>query len=1118
MPPEQSVKTDRKITYVIIVAALFTVICSSFVYFLYNSVNDIHDTWINQNEKSLQEVEALTQIHRHLGYGGFIHNFKNYVLRKDTQYLEAAHSDLSFVSNAINDLRLILLDPNDQAALGILTNTLEEYRENLIQVSEEITTGATPAELDKIAKVNDRAALAAMQILINDILTESSQSQAVTSAAIERTLSVLLLGLFALPAILIASWGSVVLIRQLVATQTAFDKERRRLKLMVDNINQGITMLNPELEHVVMNDRFNEITGYPKDVVHAGVPLETALRYDAERGELGPGDPEAIIRERLRQARKPEALDYTRERSDGTVLAVRRNPIEGGGFVTTFTDVTERVRSEEALAAAKSEAEAANAAKSQFLANMSHEIRTPMNAIIGLSHMALKGDIDPRTKDYLSKVHGAARSLLGVINDILDFSKIEAGKLTVEDVPFLLDDVLQGVTTLVADTATEKGLELVLWTEPDVPRSLVGDPLRLGQIITNLLSNAVKFTEKGEVIVRISCLERNDDSTRLSVSVSDTGIGLSEEQIDRLFTSFSQADGSTTRKFGGTGLGLSICKRLIELMNGEINVTSKPDVGSTFEFTVSLGIRAEHSPRNLKEIIDPQSLRVLVIDDNLTARTILGDTLESLGFADIDLLPDGPTAIQKISEDLQTGKTYDLILLDWHMPGMDGLETFRQIQALCDPGAVPATFLVTAHAREMIMRQAEKMKISAFLTKPLNTSMLMDAIVSYFGGYDDSRLIRQSSEMQESEIRENLSGLRVLLAEDNEINQQVAREIMEDVGIQVAIADNGRVAVEKVQAGADLYDIVLMDLQMPEMDGYEATANILAMPDTKNLPIIAMTAHALVEEREKCAAAGMVDHIAKPIDTYLFFQTLIRHAPSDLQSRPPMAKADNAAGAIPSQQAIPESTPGVMPTTGDAAARFEEMRIKAGLKPESFTKLAHDFVASYQDFPEKLAAAIDDSDRKTASRMAHTLSGLAGTFGCSQLQKEAKAYQIACDKGTGDSYPDTAPLFDAFRSDFGNLRIALGDRQLSPVPDEEADRTDSVNKEALAEIIRQMDEGLAKYKMATRKLLPELQTVLSGHSSIEFDQLSQLISSLKFAEARDVLSGIARSNDIGPEA
>ena len=484
MPPEQSVKTDRKITYVIIVAALFTVICSSFVYFLYNSVNDIHDTWINQNEKSLQEVEALTQIHRHLGYGGFIHNFKNYVLRKDTQYLEAAHSDLSFVSNAINDLRLILLDPNDQAALGILTNTLEEYRENLIQVSEEITTGATPAELDKIAKVNDRAALAAMQILINDILTESSQSQAVTSAAIERTLSVLLLGLFALPAILIASWGSVVLIRQLVATQTAFDKERRRLKLMVDNINQGITMLNPELEHVVMNDRFNEITGYPKDVVHAGVPLETALRYDAERGELGPGDPEAIIRERLRQARKPEALDYTRVRSDGTVLAVRRNPIEGGGFVTTFTDVTERVRSEEALAAAKSEAEAANAAKSQFLANMSHEIRTPMNAIFGLSHMALKGDIDSRTKDYLSKVHGAARSLLGVINDILDFSKIEAGKLTVEDVPFLLDDVLQGVTTLVADTATEKGLELVLWTEPDVPRSLVGDPLRLGQIIT----------------------------------------------------------------------------------------------------------------------------------------------------------------------------------------------------------------------------------------------------------------------------------------------------------------------------------------------------------------------------------------------------------------------------------------------------------------------------------------------------------------------------------------------------------------------------------------------------------------------------------------------------------
>ncbi|MRG72885.1 response regulator [Alphaproteobacteria bacterium HT1-32] len=1085
---------------------------------MYNSVNDINDTWVNQNEKSLQKVDALTQIHRHLGYGGFIHNFKNYVLRKDPQYLEAAHSDLSFVSNAINDLRLILLDPNDQAALGILTNTLEEYRENLIEVSKEVTSGATPAELDKIAKVNDRAALAAMQMLINDIFTESSQSQAVTSAAIERTLSVLLLGLFALPAILIASWGSVVLIRRLVATQTAFDKERRRLKLMVDNIDQGITMLDADLNHVVMNDKFNEIAGYPKDIVHVGTPMEAAVRYDAERGELGTGDVETIVRERLSQARKSEALDYTRIRSDGTVLDVRRNPIEGGGFVTTFTDVTEQVRSEEALAAAKSEAEAANAAKSQFLANMSHEIRTPMNAIIGLSHMALKGDIDSRTRDYLSKVHGAARSLLGVINDILDFSKIEAGKLTVEDVPFLLDDVLQGVTTLVADSATEKGLELVFWTEPDVPRSLVGDPLRLGQIITNLLSNAVKFTEKGEIIVRINCLSCDNDSARLSVSVSDTGIGLTEDQINRLFTSFSQADGSTTRKFGGTGLGLSICKRLIELMGGEINVTSEPDIGSTFAFTVSLGVRAEHSLDSLKEIIDPQSLRVLVIDDNLTARTILGDTLQSLGFSEIDLLPDGKSAIQKISEDIQTGATYDLILLDWHMPGMDGLETFRQIQALCDPDTLPATFLVTAHAREMVMRQVEKTAISGFLTKPLNTSILMDAIASHFGGNNQSRVLRHSTEISESDIREKLSGLRVLLAEDNEINQQVAREIMEDVGIQVSIADNGRVAVEKVQADPDSYDIILMDLQMPEMDGYEATANILAMPDRQNLPVIAMTAHALVEEREKCAAAGMVDHIAKPIDTYLFFQTLIRHAPSDLQSRPPMAKSDNAPVSTPTQQTITESIPDVMPATGDAAARLEEMRAKAGLKPESFAKLAHDFVASYQDFPEKLATAIGDNDRKTASRMAHTLSGLAGTFGCNQLQKEAKAYQIACDTGTGDSYPDTASLFDAFRHDFGNLRIALGDHQYSPKPAEEHDSADTIDRAALAEIIRRLDEGLAKNKMATRKLLPELQTALSGNSSIEFDHLSQLVSSLKFAEARDVLSGIAQSHDIGPEA
>lgn len=1115
MSIEKTGKPDRRITYVIVIAVLFTAICSSFVYFLYNSVNDVNRVWIDQNENSLQKVDALTQIYRHLGYGGFIHNFKNYVLRKEPRYLEAAQSDLSLAGKAIHDLRLVLLNPNDQAALGILSNTLEEYNQNLFDVSMVIASGATAVQLDQVAKVNDMAALSAMQTLFEDIIAESRKSQTVTSAAIERTLSVLLLGLFALPAILIAAWGAVVLMRRLVATQTAFDKERRRLKLMVDNIDQGITMLDAELNHVVMNTKFNEIVGYPADIVHVGAPLEAAFRYDAERGELGEGDVEDIIQERLNKVRTSEALEYTRVRPDGTVLDVRRNLIEGGGFVTTFTDVTERVRSEEALAEAKSEAEAANAAKSQFLANMSHEIRTPMNAIIGLSHMALKGDIDARTKDYLSKVHGAARSLLGVINDILDFSKIEAGKLTVEDVPFLLDDVLQGVTTLVADPATEKGLELVFWTEPDVPRSLVGDSLRLGQIITNLLSNAVKFTEKGEIIVRISCTDRDDDSARLSVSVTDTGIGLSDDQIGRLFTSFSQADGSTTRKFGGTGLGLSICKRLIELMGGEISVTSKPDVGSTFTFTVSLGVRDDSSHRTLKEIIDPGNLRVLVVDDNLTARTILGDTLQSLGFSQIDLIPSGRSAIEKVSASIQTGKTYDLVLLDWHMPGMDGLETFRQIQALCDADALPATFLVTAHAREVVMRQAEKMQIAAFLTKPLNTSILMDAIANHFGGNNQSRVTRQSTEISESEIREKLGGLRVLLAEDNEINQQVAREIMEDFGIVVTIAENGRIAVEKVLAGPDLFDLVLMDLQMPEMDGYEATAKILAMPGAKDLPVIAMTAHALVEEREKCAAAGMVDHIAKPIDTYIFFQTLIKHAPANLNNRPRMVKSDDATGSTSSLQSSPQTVPA--PVSGGTDARLEEMRLKTGLKPESFTKLLRDFVESYRDFPDRLAAAMRDDDRKTVSRVAHTLSGLAGTFGCSQLQKEAKAYQIACDTETSDSYPDTSALLDAFRSDFDNLLTILGDHEDAPAPARNDDNVETIDKDALSDVIHRLDEGLAKNKMASRKLLPDLQTALAGNSSVEFDRLSNLVSNLKFSDAREVLSGIAQSHDIGPE-
>lgn len=778
-----------------------------------------------------------------------------------------------------------------------------------------------------------------------------------------------------------------------IAEKHALVEANTRVALATEGAGIGIWEREVSEDRLLWDSTMFRLYGHPPQ-------FGGAVHYKFWADHLHPDDreaTEAAVRGAIQNG-DPIDLEYRIVWGDGSIHfihsteKVSRNAPGGAvKVVGTNWDITRRKQAEEAARQARIAAEEANRAKSDFLANMSHEVRTPVNAIVGMTHLALRANPSPKQLEYLHKINTAANSLLGIMNDILDFSKMEARKLQLECIPFSLDEVLRDLQALVGEKADQKRLPLIFTVQPNVPRNLMGDPLRLRQVLLNLMSNAIKFTERGQIVLIVDVnsaqlgmdSQTSGSSVPLRFSVSDTGIGLTPAQAAQLFQPFNQADTSMTRRFGGTGLGLAICKQLAELMSGQMSVESELGSGSTFHFAASFGI-PQHGLALRTHPSGRQGRWALVVDDSENAREGLLSMLSANGIS-ARSIASGEEALTALVAASEAGDPFDLVLMDWRLPGMNGIEAARLIHANRSISHVPKILMISAFEREEVMSDLGELEIEGFLIKPITELQLVNSVESILSGRPLNSIGGQVSAAL-------LTGRNVLLVEDNEINSDLAFELLGDLGITVTLARNGQEGIDLVQGKH--FDAVLMDIQMPVMDGLTATGLIRADERFRDLPIIAMTAHAMSGDRARSLAAGMNDHLTKPIDPGRLAEMLAKWIPP----RPPASGGDSP---------VPDETSSSSDDLPDQLLPFELTAAldRTGGRPRLLRKLLLRFGEQYADAASELRRHLNQSHLAEAERLTHSLKSIAATLEARELSAAAAAVESMIRAGNLDSLP-----------------------------------------------------------------------------------------------------------------
>lgn len=763
-----------------------------------------------------------------------------------------------------------------------------------------------------------------------------------------------------------------------ITERTKADLELRRLASIVDSTVDAVISESLDGSITSWNQGAQRLLGYALSEVRGQNAFELTEDGDSSRA--------VHIMSQVRAGETMENYETRWKRRDGDLVDVSLSisPLKSDngkviGISTIARDITERTRAaanirlmNQQLEEARKTADLANQTKSQFLANMSHEIRTPLNAVIGLSHLMLRTDLSAKQRDYLSKIESSGESLLRIVNDILDFSKVESGKLTLEENNFDLEEIFQQLGNVITYKANAKGLEVAFGIESNVPTFLIGDSSRLEQILLNLCSNAVKFTDEGEVVVNVRMTAEEGDRIQLFFEVTDTGIGMDRAQQSKLFQPFTQADDTISRKYGGTGLGLSILKRLVELMNGEVGVESEPGKGSRFYFDVWLK-KQLHQRKMPAPSLDVRKWSVLLVDDNEAARTILLEALTALSFR-VTAVSSGIQAIHYLKNNFHHDPV-KLVLMDWKMPDMDGTEATRIIRADEQLNDVKIMMVCTSYASEDLLQAVEELRVSGILIKPIRYSALYDSIMAAVE--NGSRKMVGNGEIERSLTTTSFGNL--LLVEDNEINQLVAVDLLQGFGFKVTLANNGQEAVQMMKRSMEenrLYDLVLMDLQMPVMGGRAATQEIRKMDGCKQVPIVAMTADAMVSVREECLSAGMNDFISKPINPNNLLETIEKWI-SPNRKAPVLNHKRNHIAESDTNQAID----------------FRKGLSFLGDNKSLYLELLDMFSTNNEHFVDELKSRITKKDAKEAIRMVHSLKGLSGSLGMTRLHLLSKDLQ-----------------------------------------------------------------------------------------------------------------------------